>query len=675
MMADQSTHALLIGINRYAHMSEAAQLNGCVNDVRSMADILSGRFGFSNRNITVLTDRQATRSGILTAMDDLLQRVEKDDLVVVCYSGHGSRMRDREGDKPDGWDQTIVPHDSGRKQHPNRDITDDEIYSWLLELSAVTPYIALIFDSCYSGSIARDPFAAKVRWLEADQRPVEELPPSPVPAGSAMRSPGPSGWLPLSNRYVLLAACRGDEHCFEIKVDGVAHGALTYFVAQELVEAAGETTYRDIFERCSGKITAIFSRQHPQLEGMSDRQVFGLKELIPFSFLPVTERDGNRIVLGGGAAHGLTVGSQWALYPATTKSGDEVARQGLVELRAVHAVSAEAVLVEEDDSDPAGPGSRAVEQARAYQLQLAVELASSSRFDTTELEAGIASCSLLRLAEAAEQGQVRVAPVEARQGLRPDDPAPQLGAVHEPSWVVVGRDGELLAPPCPVAAAGAARQVLEILESRARYWNILALQSPDRSLRGCVELVIKRWRSGGWQVAEPEADGGEVVLEEDDRIALAVTNHAEIPLYLSILDLGVSGRISLVYPIEGAREVLPPDRTLELGVREGDELVLKLPQGYPVGDAAGGTEYLKLFATRGELDLSPLTRTSVSSKIAPSAVASLMTAALGGPGLRSARSTGCQADEQWTTVTRSFYLRRASTSDPVTQCCTGGESQ
>lgn len=169
--------ALLIGINKYKYVR---QLQGCVNDVELMTKILQENFGFLEAHITQLLDKQATRDNILTALQQLVERVGSNDIAVIHYSGHGSRMTDREGDKPDGMDETIVPWDSGRYPHENRDLTDDELYDWLLRLSEKTPYITLLFDSCHSGGIVRDTFGTSDRWIEPDTRPIEELPPSPV---------------------------------------------------------------------------------------------------------------------------------------------------------------------------------------------------------------------------------------------------------------------------------------------------------------------------------------------------------------------------------------------------------------------------------------------------------------------------------------------------------------
>jgi uncharacterized caspase-like protein len=221
--------ALLIGINWYPNFAPRGQLTGCVNDVEVMRQVLLNSFGFPENHVAVITDEQASREGILGAMRELVQRVGQDDIVVFHYSGHGSQMTDLEGDEPDGLDETIVPYDSGRAPHENRDIKDDEIYLWLKELTAKTSAVTLIFDCCHSGTIVRDDFGGEVRWVEPDLRPAHELPSSPIPLAfrgqlDGGRDVGPSGWLPLGERYVLISGCSQKERSFEIEERGSAMG-------------------------------------------------------------------------------------------------------------------------------------------------------------------------------------------------------------------------------------------------------------------------------------------------------------------------------------------------------------------------------------------------------------------------------------------------------------------
>lgn len=641
--------ALLIGINRYPNLKPRMQLDGCLNDVQAMAHVLEARYGVPAARITVLKDEEATQAGIRVAMDDLLRRARKDEVVVVHFSGHGSKMRDREGTEPDGWDETIVPYDSGRRPHPNRDISDDEIYAWLLKLSDITPYVTLIFDSCFSGSIARDAFAAKVRCLDPDPRPVEDLPPAPFGVRGARGKGGPSGWLPLSHRYVLLAGCREHESSHELKGE-TPHGALSFFLCRELTRSAA-TTWRDLYERVGREVTAVFPSQHPQLEGARDREIFGLRSHPPIVSLPVRGRAGKRIFLGGGLAHGLSLGSHWSIYPqGTRRVSAATPRQGLVLVRTAGAVTAEAEILEETVEGAIESGSRAVEHTSdTGENRLAVEILGDAGAGEhiAELKAGIAGSGLLRLAAAGESGELRIYAVAPRKRARAEDPVPRLGALPAPTWATVGLDGELMTPTHPIAAADAVDQLLVHLEHLAHYRRILSLENrnPASPLRGRIEVVLKRQRPGEtWEVAEPRKGAGEIVFEEGDRVALEITNHHRAPVYLGVLDFGLTWRIGLVYPVEGANEVLVPDRTIEIGARAGEELELYIPEDFPfgppsAGEAAvvGGTETVKIIATTHETDFSALAQE---------------------PLLAIPRRT----TEDWTTVTCSFYLRRSQPS-------------
>jgi hypothetical protein len=205
--------ALLIGIDAYPNIR---QLDGCVNDSRLVRRVLTDRFEFPDASITQLLDGEATRDAILAAFDALAAATGPDDIVVVHYAGHGSQMRDREGDEPSGFDSTLMPFDTGREPHENRDITDDEIHQKLAAIAARTPHVTVLVDACHSGTVTRDAFGAKTRAVEPDLRPVSALPPSSIVRREAPRSrSGAGGWLPLADRYVLIAGCRDDEEAKE----------------------------------------------------------------------------------------------------------------------------------------------------------------------------------------------------------------------------------------------------------------------------------------------------------------------------------------------------------------------------------------------------------------------------------------------------------------------------
>jgi hypothetical protein len=668
--------ALLIGIDKYPKLN---QLEGCVNDVQLIRGILEETFGFPPANITLLADDQATRDGILAALDALVEATDQGDIVVIHYAGHGSQMTDREGDEPDGLDETIMPFDSEGRYGVNRDITDDEIHLRLVRLGAKTSHTTLIFDSCHSGTITRDAFGVKSRSVDPDTRPADQLPPSPIPeADRAMMQGGPSGWMPLTDQYVLLAGCRDEETSFEYRPpegDGkVVHGALTYFLSQELRHATPGTTYRDLFDRVAAQVNAANNRQHPQMEGHSDQEIFGIADFTPMPYVRVTARSDTTITLARGAAQGMTVGSVLAVYAEGARDTGNTQPLGRIEVSAVHAVTSDARISEEISPGAITVNARAVETTHAYgDLRLKVQVVGPKAFDAqrSALRQVLESSPLLEVVAEGAPAGARVYLLAPRERITERDAVPQLGSVQSPLWATVAEDGQLMMPPKSLEAAG---DVKTNLEKLARYRQALALDNPDTgsALRGAFTLdLLRLGPDKKWIVAEPEAAGGQVVFEEGEKIAFRVTSHFGDPVYVNLVDFGLTGGISLVYPARGAKEKLGARMNFEIGTRSGESgFVLRMPKEFPYADSADGgavegTETLKLFVTAGEADFSFLSQQGVQAADlvrSTSPLTLLFRTAMLGAATRDIDVTLPVGDEDWTTVVKSLVLRRRTTA-------------
>lgn len=145
--------ALLIGINYSTN--PANRLNGCINDVINMQDLLVSQFGYSASNITVLRDdkplQQPTRANILTELTKIVTESSKCTEIWVCYSGHGTQITDKNRDETDGLDEVIVPVDFLSSGF----ISDDEI-SVIIQNTMCRSI--LMFDSCRSGTVCDLPW-------------------------------------------------------------------------------------------------------------------------------------------------------------------------------------------------------------------------------------------------------------------------------------------------------------------------------------------------------------------------------------------------------------------------------------------------------------------------------------------------------------------------------------
>jgi hypothetical protein len=665
--------ALLVGIDRYPHVPP---LDGCVNDVTLMRSVLMETFGFPDSQITLITNEQATRDRILEAFDALIAATGPDDIVVVHYAGHGSQMTDREGDEPSGFDSTLMPVDSARAPGENRDITDDEIHLKLEALGEQTSFATLVIDACHSGTITRDVFGGKARAVEPDRRPASELPPSPIPPERRQRarSSGASGWMPLAEKYVLIAGCRDEERSYEYRPPegegAVAHGALSYFLCQQLRRATPGTSYRDVFERAAALVNAENGEQHPQMEGKADREVFGVRDLTPATFVRIVERDGDLVVLAAGAAHGVTVGSTYGVFPQGTKDPKSGSPLGEVAITAVRVATADARVVRETTPGLVGPDARAFESSHAFgDFRLAVQLVESSGAEPAALAAAVDRSPLLKVV-ADGPAAARLYLLPARTEVSAGAAVPQAGILDRPRWAVVSQSGDLL---MPLKDLGDEATVVQNLETIAKYRQALALDNPDpaSALKGRFTLeLLRRSAEGTWSVALPETDGGQIVYDEGDAIAFRVTSRHDAPVYVSLIDFGLSGAIAQVFPPRGAQDALGANVSFEIGTRGPRPSRLTWPVGYPYIDSADhlreaeGVETLKLIVTEQPADFFALEQQGVRSAGAsapPSPLALLLRNAFGGRTTRDIAMADV-GGEDWTTLSRSFVVRRRTSA-------------
>jgi hypothetical protein len=223
--------ALLIGINKY--LQPGNNLNGCVNDVNAVAEHLESRCGFSHDNIRMLCDERATQQNILERLSWLITDRVPGDLLVLHYSGHGSQVRDRDGDElNDRLDEIICPYDLDW----DNPITDDVLASFFKKL-ANGVRLHFVADCCHSGTLNKG--------INNNSHPTANRFIAP-PVDIAWRSRGRN--MPIrkfgrkigilnrdinenvhfiKQRHVLLSGCRDDQTSADAFIGGKYQGALT----------------------------------------------------------------------------------------------------------------------------------------------------------------------------------------------------------------------------------------------------------------------------------------------------------------------------------------------------------------------------------------------------------------------------------------------------------------
>jgi metacaspase-1 len=266
--------AFCVGINDYPY--DGSDLNGCVNDAKSWAELLVGHYDFPHADVTLLTDAEATKARIMFGLKQLLTGATAGDVLVFTNSSHGTYVADTSGDEP-RYDEALCPYDCGTNL-----IVDDE----LRELFSGLPnevQLTIISDSCFSGTVTRaavgeiipglkPPDDRRVRFLSPALRGDEVLE-NPWKAMPKTRVKYPESGM----REGLLSGSTDKEYSYDALIGGVYHGAMTYFALQAIQTANHQITYQQLHERVNFLLDEAGYPQHPQLEGRAatkKRQIF-----------------------------------------------------------------------------------------------------------------------------------------------------------------------------------------------------------------------------------------------------------------------------------------------------------------------------------------------------------------------------------------------------------------
>lgn len=270
--------ALLVGINQYPDPRN--NLKGCVNDVLLMGKTITEHFGFNPEDVRLLTDKRATTANIRERLQWLVDGAGPGSVLLFHYSGHGSQVRDRNGDElDDGLDEILCPYDLDWDDP----FTDDE-FAKVIESIPAGVNFTLILDCCHSGTGTRQFFkepAARGR----DQSRFLVPPPDiafrmaagvDIDPGTPERTVNMVGVRDLPTRKfgaalteqnaILISGCRSDQTSADAWIDSDYHGALTYSLVQAVRNKRFSLSYSDLISTAGDWLEVNSYEQVPQLE-------------------------------------------------------------------------------------------------------------------------------------------------------------------------------------------------------------------------------------------------------------------------------------------------------------------------------------------------------------------------------------------------------------------------
>ncbi|HEY9761187.1 MAG TPA: caspase family protein, partial [Trichocoleus sp.] len=256
--------ALLIGIDQYTNqvidpaLAQDVGLKGAITDVELQRELLIYRFGFQPEDIVTLTNGVATRQRILEAIEGhLVQQAEAGDVIVLHFSGYGSRIR--LSDQPETLRRSLVPIDGvlPSEERPEvQDLLEAELRRALRSLK--TRQLTTILDAGH-----RD--LGQIHWgmLKVRSRPT-----TPMGIATAFLETPPPDEQGVDWPGLLLRAASPDRLALEGEWGGFYAGAFTYALTQTLWETMPATSLQVVFNRTTERVQRWTGPdQHPELTG------------------------------------------------------------------------------------------------------------------------------------------------------------------------------------------------------------------------------------------------------------------------------------------------------------------------------------------------------------------------------------------------------------------------
>ena len=532
----KNIYALLVGIDAYSH--PVPPLQGCVNDIKAVAEYLEGRVAQDNYQLHLRTlfDSDATRQGIIEGFREHLSQATNDDIVLFYYAGHGSQ----EQAPPEFWDiepdrlnETIVCYDS--RSQGGWDLADKELGKLISEVAQNNPHTVIIMDCCHSGSGSRGELdlevAVRKAPLDKRERPLDSfiIAPSEVKGSTTRSLEASSNWLSAQGEYIFLAACRDRELAKEYNADGVKRGVFSYFLIDTLKKTNGSLTYRDLFKRTDALVRSKVTAQSPQIESQEStalNQSFlggAISNHLPY--FTVSQQPNYGWVIDGGAVHGISQGSndeatELAIFPFETPVAELSQPDKAVTTARVLKVMPQLSQIEAENLQP-----EITYKAVITSLPLPPKgvLITGETIGVELVRQALEKNSSLYIAEVTEPKQAEW----------------QLIAREDRYIITRPVDNRPLVAPISQYTEANARQAIQRLEHLTRWMNIAELSSSmsSRIAADAVQMSIyqdeKELVDTDLRLSYYQENGN----WQQPTFKVKLTNNSSQPLYCALLDL------------------------------------------------------------------------------------------------------------------------------------------
>ncbi len=571
--------ALVVAVADYPADSGYRDLN-TLNDEELILAALRHE-GFKKDRIARIEDAKATRDGIVSGLEALIEASGPGDQVIFHYSGHGHQITDNNGDEIDGLDEVLVPYGASsivKNNDGSKHLRDDDLGALLDRLRIKvggTGSVLVTIDACHSVSATRgaDDELAVRGGMEPIGAPSKKRS-QRAEAGGVFEGGAPSaGKAPL----IVISAARHDEQARETRdKDGRAVGALSLAFSEALVTAKKGTTWRQLFGQVQGAMAQTVPKQTPQLEGDVDTAVFGGEVVDDSWYYYVTSLLDRGVSVEGGWLTGLSEGSEVQFF--SEEHPDRVIGTG----RVIATTDTDSVVEITSGDTPSPQDRMRVTQLGLGSFQLKVKIGKSVPDQAAILSA--LSLPNVQIVEEAADLEIRA----------------ERGKIE-----VVRSDGTSK----PVDSGPAA---VDEVRAFARSQTLRRIEMQDPGIQVRLKLLPARHTydpadghcTGSTLLPEDSyAKDGPMMLREGDGYLLSFENLGKEPAYLTVLDLMPDHEVAQLFPLPGQ---LGSDNLLPAGATfVAKDLCVEAAAPF-------GSETLKLFATRERIDFEPLITVGLS---------------------------------------------------------------
>lgn len=599
----QTKRALIFAIGNYPEDSGWQQISS-VRDVSFIQKALEGQ---QFQDIKVVQDAGATVKGIISSLNDLIERSKPGDVVVIHFSSHGEQIEDDRGRKINGLEECIVAFDAklASGDTPPTKEEFDKLKAGYFREDVFGSYInklrnklgkngdVLIFmDLCHASTGTRG--SAKVR---GGKPALVSASFGKARSGAASDYDVDAGVKNDDNvmaSYTVIGAARAEELDYETMDDtqqGI--GSLSYAISKVFanLNAVQSMTYRVLFARIQAIMNEKSPIQHPVLSGNGiDRQLFGGQFVPQKSFIEIAKIAGMKINLNAGTLAGLDAGARIAVYPAGTNDTVHVKpiARGIV---------ASATLYTAVVNLNKLPGITQPALGWVYVTSPVYKFAPVNVEVVTSPKSRGSSATNFSAAEVLKMQQG----LKDLPTLKFDNVKPDLRIIKGPIYdsIVIASTGALF--DTVKNAGNDPEQLKSKIKNYMQYGFLKSLQIREPGMMLDVKLVPVH--NGVPDTSKVHAANTSYAFAAGDTVMIWVSNTGKKGLYFNILDMQPNGVINPVVPINSPDFKVTPE---ELFIKPGISYVIKNPIELT---PPYGTEVFKIFVSERLIDMTSIANT------------------------------------------------------------------